>query len=97
MAKRKTKKVVDLAPKPESITKTQLNKVQSTVRTMDQLVMELGKLTLQKHGLLKAVENVQNELDVLRNEFKKDYGTDNINVEDGTIKYPDNGETDKKD
>ena len=107
MAKRKTpkaEKVIDLKPKAEKITDVQLNKVQSTVSTMDQLTMELGRMAVQKHGLLKGLENIQTELDNLRGEFKKEYGTDNINVQDGTIAYPpenpnpeENGETDKKD
>ena len=95
MAKRKTPKIKDL--RPEKITESQLNSVQSTVGTMDQLTVELGRMALQKHGLLKGLENIQSELDLLRQEFKKEYGTDNINVQDGTIKYPENGETDKKD
>ena len=107
MAKRKTpktEKVIDLTPKAEKITDSQLNKVKSTVRTMDQITMELGRIDIQKHGLLRGLENVQTELDVLRGEFNKQYGTDNINIQDGTIAYPpenpnqpDNGETDKKD
>ena len=107
MAKRKTPKadkIVDLKPKPEKITDVQLNKVQSTVRTMDQITMELGRIDVQKHGLLRGLENVQTELDILRGEFNKQYGTDNINIQDGTIAYPPenpnpegNGETDKKD
>ena len=62
MAKRKTpkaEKVIDLAPKPEKITDVQLNKVQSTVRTMDQLTLELGRIDVQKYGLLKGIENIQ--------------------------------------
>ena len=107
MAKRKTPKAekgIDLTPKPEKITDVQLNKVQSTVSTMDQLTMELGRLDMQKQGLIKGMENIQTELDLLRQEFKKEYGTDNINIQDGTIAYPPenpnpegNGETDKKD
>ena len=105
MAKTKTpkaEKVIDLTPKPEKITDVQLNKVQSTVRTMDQLTMELGRMDVQKHGLLKGLENIQTDLDNLRAEFIKQYGTDNINVQDGTILYQpensnENGETDKKD
>ena len=96
MAKRKTPKIKDL--RPEKITESQLNSVQSTVGTMDQLTVELGRMALQKHGLLKGLENIQSELDLLRQEFKKEYGTDNINIKDGTIKYlEDTGETDKKD
>ena len=101
MAKRKTpkaEKVVDLTPKAEKITDTQLKNVQTTVRTMDHLTMELGRIDIQKYGILKGIENIQAELDLLRQEFKKEYGTDNINIQDGTINYtPDNGETDKKD
>ena len=95
MAKRKTPKVKAL--RPEKITDSQLSKVQSTVRTMDTLTTELGRLSIQEHGLLKGMESIQTELDLLRQEFKKEYGTDNINIQDGTIKYPENGETDKKD
>ena len=95
MAKRKTPKIKDL--RPEKISDSQLNKVQSTVKTMDQLTVELGRLRVQEHGLLKGMESIQTELDLLRQEFKKEYGTDNINIQDGTIKYPENGETNKKD
>ena len=96
MAKRKTPKIKDL--RPEKITESQLNSVQSTVGTMDQLTVELGRMALQKHGLLKGLENIQSELDLLRQEFKKEYGTDNINIKDGTIEYPEeNGEVNKKD
>ena len=69
MAKRKTpktEKVIDLTPKAEKITDSQLNKVKSTVRTMDQITMELGRIDIQKHGLLRGLENVQTEVDVLR-------------------------------
>ena len=110
MAKRKTPKadkIVDLKPKPEKITDAQLNKVQSTVRTMDSVTMELGRLTIQKYSTLKGLEKIQIELDDLRVELRKEYGTDNINVHDGTIVHgqpssenpnpPENGEADKKD
>ena len=100
----KTEKVIDLAPKAEKITDEQLNKVRSTVGTMDHLTMELGRMDVQKHGLLKGLENIQTELDNLREEFKKDYGTDNVNIQTGIIAHPPenpntegNGETDKKD
>ena len=49
------------------------------------------------HGLLKGMESIQTELDLLRQEFKKEYGTDNVNIQDGTIKYPENGEVNKED
>ena len=107
MAKRKTpkmEKVIDLTPKVEKITDEQFNNVQSTVKTMDQLTMSLGRMAVQKHALLTSLQTIQTDLDNLRAEFKREYGTDNINIQDGTIGYPpenpnppDNGETDKED
>ena len=106
MAKRKTKKVekvIDLTPKVEKVSDTQLNRVQATVGTMDKLTMELGRFEMQKHQILKGMENVQTDLDNLRAEFKREYGTDNINIQDGAIAYPPenpnpegNGETNKE-
>ena len=107
MAKRKTpkkEKMVDLSPKQEKVTEQELARVQSTVRTMDQLTTELGRMELHKQGLLKSVEKVQTELDDMRQGFIKEYGTDNVNIQTGEISYPpenpnteDNGEADKKD
>ena len=42
----------------DKITDVQLNKVQSTVRTMDSVIMELGRMAVQRHGTLKGLENI---------------------------------------
>ena len=107
MAKRKTKKaeeVINLVPKPEKITDQELNKLQSTVKTIDHITVDIGNMEIKKYALIKALENVQNDIQEMRNDFIKEYGTDNINIQDGTISYPPenpnpegNGETDKKD
>ena len=100
MAKRKTPKadkIVDLKPKAEKITDEQLKNVQTTIRTVDQLTMELGRIDIRKYGILKGIENIQAELDLLRQELKKEYDTDDIDIQTGIINYPsENGETDKK-
>ena len=88
MAKRKTPKVKDL--RPEKITEDQLKKTHQTIQTMDYLQMELGKADVKKYGILKGIESIQTELDLMRQEYKKEYGTDNISLEDGTIKYEEN-------
>ena len=101
MAKRKTKKteeVINLVPKPEKITDQELNKLQSTVKTIDHITVDIGNIEIKKYALIKALENVQNDIQEMRNDFIKEYGTDNINIQDGNIGYPEeNGETDKKD
>ena len=106
MAKRKTPKadkVIDLTPKPEKITDQELNKLQSTVKTIDHITVDIGNISIKKHALLKALEGMQKEVENMRKNFYKEYGTDNINIQDGIISYPEepkqseNGETDKKD
>ena len=100
MAKRKTKKeqVIDLKPKAEKITDEQLKKVQTTVSNLNRTQMELGQLETRKHELLHNVAGIKDGLTLIQSEFEKEYGSIDVNIQDGTINYPsDNGETDKKD
>jgi len=101
MAKRKTpkaEKVVDLTPKAEKITEEQLKRVQETVNNLNRSQIEIGQLESRKHEMLHGVAGLRDDLAKLQTEFQKDYGTFDVNIEDGTIKYPkENGETDKED
>ena len=101
MAKRKTpkaEKVVDLTPKAEKLTDEQLNKLQEVISNLNRSQMEIGQMESRKHELLHGVAGLRESLGKLQDEFQKEYGTFDINIEDGTINYPpDNGETDKKD
>jgi len=106
MAKRKTpkaEKVINLTPKPEKITDVELNSLQSTVKAIDHITVDVGNIEIKKYALLKALENTQKQIEEMRKNFYKEYGTDNINIQDGSIGYPEepnqseNDETNKKD
>ena len=101
MAKRKTpkaEKVVDLTPKAEKITDEQLKKVQEVINNLNRSQIEIGQMETRKHELLHNVAVFRDGLASLQSEFKEEYGTVDINIQDGTINYtPKNGETDKKD
>mgnify|MGYP005825793117 CR=1 FL=1 len=101
MAKRKTPKVdkvIDLTPKAEKISEQELTSLQATIKTIDKLTVDVGRMEIQKYGLMKAMESVQQNIETIRQGFNSKYGTDNINIQDGTIGYPEeNGEADKKD
>tara|TARA_B100000035_G_scaffold159427_1_gene135909 strand:+ start:241 stop:528 length:288 start_codon:yes stop_codon:yes gene_type:complete len=86
MAKRKTPKV-DLTPRAEKITKEQLEKLQGIARSMDQMQLDLGIMETRKHSILHMIASSQNMLKELEQEFVKEYGTADINLADGTIKY----------
>ena len=102
MAKTKTKgtnaKIKELKGiKPAKITDDQLEKVQNTVNSINRVQLEIGSLELRKHEMMHNIAGLRDELTLLQGEFEKDYGTFDINIQDGTINYPENGEADKKD
>jgi len=83
--------------KPEKITDEQLKKVQETVNNLNRSQLEIGSMEVKKHELMHQVAGLRDGLTVLQSEFEKDYGTFDINIQDGTINYPENGEADKED
>jgi len=96
MANRKTPKVKDL--RPEKITDEQLKKIQDTVNGINRAQIEIGQLETRKHEILHGIAGLRDQLTLLQTEFEKEYGSVDINIQDGTINYSsDNGETDKKD
>jgi hypothetical protein len=95
MAKRKTPKIKNL--RPEKISDSQLKKVQSIVNAINRAQLELGIMESKKHSMLHGIAGIQDELTSLQEKFNKEYGTYDINIQDGSINYPENGEVNKKD
>ena len=83
--------------KPEKITDEQLEQVQNTVNSINRTQLEIGSMELKKHELMHNISSLREALGKLQNEFDKEYGTYDINIQDGTINYPENGKADKKD
>jgi len=98
MAKGTNAKIKELKGiKPEKITDEQLKKVQDTVNGINRSQLEIGSLEIKKHEMMHGIAGLRDELTALQSEFEKDYGTFDINIQDGLINYPENGEADKKD
>ena len=94
----KKEKIVDLASKPEKITEGQLEKVQQIINGMNRGQLEIGAMEVKKHEMMHDIAGLRDNLKVLQNKMQHEYGTYDINVEDGTINYPkENGEVNKKD
>lgn len=95
MAKtKKMEKVVDLKPKAEKITDEQLKKVQDTVNGINRAQLEIGSLEIKKHEMMHGVAGLRDGLTLLQGEFEKEYGTFDINIQDGTINYGDDVKAD---
>ena len=82
----KTKK----ASKPSKITNEELNKLQDTVNIINKAQMQIGMLQSNIHQLLHHIAGKNDELALMQSNFKESYGTDDINISDGTIKYNEN-------
>ena len=93
-----SKKIKELKGiKPEKITDEQLKKVQSLISSVNKLQMEVGIMESRKHNALHNIAGINDQITILQSEFEKDYGTFDINIENGTINYPENGEVNKED
>jgi|TARA_R100000479_G_scaffold125189_1_gene64896 uncharacterized protein YktB (UPF0637 family) len=100
MAKAKTKKkeeIIDLS-KPKKITEEQLKEVQTTINDINKSQLEIGSMETRKHNLLHQISLLQEKIGEMQIKFESEYGTSDINIQDGTINYPkENGEVNKKD
>ena len=98
MAKGTTAKIKELKGiKPEKVTDEQLKKVQDSVNNINRAQLEIGAMELKKHEMMHHIAGLRDGLTLLQSEFEKEYGTFDINIQDGIINYPENGEVNKKD
>ena len=95
MAKGTTAKIKELKGiKPEKITDEQLKKVQSIINDINRSQIEIGTIATKKHAILHHVSVLQESVGDIRAEFEKEYGTADINIQDGIINYEDDVKAD---
>ena len=84
--------------KPEKVTDEQLEKVQGIIGEINRSQMEIGQMETKKHAIAHHITTLQETVGEIRDEFEKEYGTADVNIQDGTINYPkENGEVNKED
>jgi len=99
MAKGTNAKIKELKGiKPEKVTEEELKEIQTLVDTVNRAQMDIGNLESRKHQALHYLAGINDELQLLQDKLMKEYGTNDVNIQDGVINYPkENGEADKKD
>ena len=81
--------------KPEKISDEQLKKVQDTINSLNRSQLEIGSMEIKKHEMMHQIAGLRDELTVLQGEFEKQYGTFDIDIQNGIINYPkENGQAD---
>ena len=102
MAKRKTPKVkediVDLT-KPTNIEQSELESLQQVVKSLDMAHREIGILEHKKHLISHDILTINKFIEETKKGFEKKYGSCDIDIKTGEIKYNENGDnkTNKKD
>ena len=93
-AKGTTAKIKELKGiKPEKVTDEQLKNIQTIVEKINNAQMQIGQLEARKHQILHMIAGTNDELSLLQSKLEGEYGTNDINIQDGTINYPtENGE-----
>ena len=82
---KKKEKVVDL--KPEKISELELKGLQNVVSAINKLQFDIGTMEAQKHSALHALFQGNEKLNEIQEGLEKTYGTNDINIGDGTINY----------
>ena len=89
---KKKEKVIDL--NPEKISEEELTELRNVVSAINKLQFDIGTMEVQKHNALHALFQGNDKLTNMQATYKEKYGTADINIQDGTIKYSEDGSSD---
>ena len=92
MGGKKKMKAKDL--RAASIKDEQLKELQQVVAAINKLQFDIGSMEVQKHNALHALFQGNDKLNKLQEAFKEQYGTNDVNIQDGTINYKDDESSD---
>ena len=92
MGGKKKMKAKDL--RAASIKDEQLKELQNVVSAINKLQFDVGTMEAQKHEALHALFQGKEKLNQMQIAFKEQYGTNDINIQDGTINYKDDESSD---
>ena len=84
----KKEKEIELKPKVEKIDPTHLIELQEVVNKINSYQFNIGKIETQKHQYLHALIDAQTSVKNLQDMLVRQYGTYDVNLEDGTINWP---------
>jgi len=93
----KKEKEIELKVKAEKISDEHLKELQQLVNGINSIQFNVGKIEAQKHEYLHQLTVVQQKIQQMQDTLQKEYGTFDVNVNDGKINWPeDKKEEDEK-
>ena len=76
----------------KKITAEQLEKLVKNQRELNGILINIGAVESQKHGLLHQLADINKEVEEFKSELQAEYGPININLEDGSYVKVENEE-----
>ena len=96
MAEKEIKQIQPIERK-EKVSENHLKELQSLVNAINGMQYQIGKLETQKHNILHEFAKGQDRIKLTQDKMVKEYGTADINVTDGTINWPEEGDKEVED
>ena len=84
----KKEKVVDLKERVDKISEEHLAELQKVVNNINGIQFNIGKIEVQKHQALHDLAVNQDKVGLLQDKLVKEYGSYDVNLNDGTINWP---------
>ena len=81
-------KDIEVKPRLEKISEKHLEQLQKLVNSVNTMQFNIGKIEAQKHTVLHNLSMTQDRIGLFQDTLTKEYGTFDVNIEDGTINWP---------
>ena len=91
----KKEKEIELKVKAEKISEAHLKELQGLINASNTMHFNLGRIEVTKHETLHKLATVKDKITLFQDTLTKEYGTFDVNLDDGTINWPKEGEDEK--
>ena len=81
-------KTIEVKEKAEKVSDKHLKEIQETIGAINNFQFNIGKLEAQKHDILHRLATAQDKIALMQDTLQKEYGTNDVNIKDGTINWP---------
>ena len=81
-------KEFEVKPRAEKISDKHLEQLQKLVNSVNTMQFNIGKIEAQKHTVLHNLSMSQDRIGLFQDTLQKEYGTYDVNIDDGTINWP---------
>mgnify|MGYP003627230716 FL=1 len=81
-------KEIELKVKLDKISQQHLTQLQTVVNKINGIQFNIGKAEAQKHEMLHDLALTRDEVVLMQDMLKKEYGSFDVNLKDGTINWP---------